>query len=402
MLKLTPSSAATRRRPAGEAAALAVLAEELLAEARRPRRPARAGSTGWTVGIGAVAVEVMRVLLGSAREGSAARPRRGARRGSGLSAEEQHRAATIAPVPGAPQARLPRSRTGDQRPRAADDSEGAWPSTTITPPRPRGASPVPSCRSRWRSRSPSAWARGRWRGRGRSAISAPRWLRSAARSRPSPARTRGSRTGRSDGAGPGREARRHRPAGEARAAQRLHGRDGRVARQRLRRLAGVRQLVPRHRRPRRPGRGRAARARLAKGRLVDRRARRRRPRPRPRRRPHQRPAGRRGAALAVGPGACVRAGDTLVLVGSPYGLEGTVTTGIVSRVTKKESRRTPPRTPATPAARRSTSAAGSWACSSPAAARTSTSPSRSRSSARSSDAASPRTPFATPATNRVP
>jgi S1-C subfamily serine protease len=32
----------------------------------------------------------------------------------------------------------------------------------------------------------------------------------------------------------------------------------------------------------------------------------------------------------------VRAGDTLVLVGSPYGLEGTVTTGIVSRVTRKE------------------------------------------------------------------
>jgi S1-C subfamily serine protease len=31
-----------------------------------------------------------------------------------------------------------------------------------------------------------------------------------------------------------------------------------------------------------------------------------------------------------------RTGDQLLLVGSPYGLEGTVTTGIVSRVTKKE------------------------------------------------------------------
>lgn len=32
----------------------------------------------------------------------------------------------------------------------------------------------------------------------------------------------------------------------------------------------------------------------------------------------------------------VRPGDQLLLIGSPYGLEGTVTTGIVSRVTKKE------------------------------------------------------------------
>jgi S1-C subfamily serine protease len=31
----------------------------------------------------------------------------------------------------------------------------------------------------------------------------------------------------------------------------------------------------------------------------------------------------------------VRAGGTVVLVGSPYGLEGTVTTGIVSRVTRR-------------------------------------------------------------------
>lgn len=32
----------------------------------------------------------------------------------------------------------------------------------------------------------------------------------------------------------------------------------------------------------------------------------------------------------------VRAGDQLLLVGSPFGLEGTVTTGVVSRVTRKE------------------------------------------------------------------
>jgi S1-C subfamily serine protease len=37
-----------------------------------------------------------------------------------------------------------------------------------------------------------------------------------------------------------------------------------------------------------------------------------------------------------GAAARVRVGDELLLLGSPYGLEGTVTTGVVSRVTRKE------------------------------------------------------------------
>jgi S1-C subfamily serine protease len=47
------------------------------------------------------------------------------------------------------------------------------------------------------------------------------------------------------------------------------------------------------------------------------------------------PAGAAPLWQDVHTGAPPRPGDQLLLIGSPYGLEGTVTTGIVSRVTKK-------------------------------------------------------------------
>ena len=47
------------------------------------------------------------------------------------------------------------------------------------------------------------------------------------------------------------------------------------------------------------------------------------------------PAGAAPLWQDVHAGAPPRPGDELLLIGSPYGLEGTVTTGIVSRVTKK-------------------------------------------------------------------
>jgi S1-C subfamily serine protease len=47
------------------------------------------------------------------------------------------------------------------------------------------------------------------------------------------------------------------------------------------------------------------------------------------------PAGARPLWQDVRAAAPPRAGDQLLLIGSPYGLEGTVTTGIVSRVSKK-------------------------------------------------------------------
>ena len=47
------------------------------------------------------------------------------------------------------------------------------------------------------------------------------------------------------------------------------------------------------------------------------------------------PAGAAPLWQDVHAGSPPRPGDQLLLIGSPYGLEGTVTTGIVSRVTKK-------------------------------------------------------------------
>jgi S1-C subfamily serine protease len=47
------------------------------------------------------------------------------------------------------------------------------------------------------------------------------------------------------------------------------------------------------------------------------------------------PAGAAPLWQDVHAGSAPRPGDQLLLIGSPYGLEGTVTTGIVSRVTKK-------------------------------------------------------------------
>jgi hypothetical protein len=86
-----------------------------------------------------------------------------------------------------------------------------------------------------------------------------------------------------------------------------------------------------------------------------------------------------------------RPGDQLLLAGSPYGLDGTVTTGIVSRVTATviQTDAAPP-TPVTPAAPPSTGKDTSSASSSPAAAKTSTSPSPSDPPATSSAPAPPK------------
>lgn len=49
-----------------------------------------------------------------------------------------------------------------------------------------------------------------------------------------------------------------------------------------------------------------------------------------------RPAGAEPLWQQIDPSARPQAGDELILVGSPFGLQGTVTSGVVSRVSKKE------------------------------------------------------------------
>ena len=76
-----------------------------------------------------------------------------------------------------------------------------------------------------------------------------------------------------------------------------------------------------------------------------------------------------------------RVGDALLLVGSPYGLGGTVTSGVVSRVRPKEIQTDAAANPGNSGGPAVDRRVASSASSSPAAARTSTSPSRSRGSA---------------------